>query len=107
MRIAKIDEDFIEFNTGDKITFDHEYDCCEFNYADFSQIDDLAKEMEFKAPLQFEKVDGSGFRFGNKNKMVFVPCYSVQNGYYTISLDIYYNGKDVFSLSCKPVDSKP
>lgn len=91
IKIVKVGEEQLVFSDGVDIYSLHEPDCCEYNYADFSQIDDLAKEWEFEHPIIFEKCD-YGFRFGNNNKMVFVPCYSNQNGYYSYSVDIYYNG---------------
>ena len=91
MKIKTVCEDYIEFDTGDKITFDHEQDCCERNFADFMSIDDLALLWEFEKPLIFEAIERAGFRFGNPGKMVFVPCYSYQNGYYTEEIDIYFN----------------
>lgn len=45
--------------------------------------------------LKFEEVDGYGFRFGNGgDEMFFIPCYNVQNGYYSSDVDIYYIGGD-------------
>lgn len=94
MKIKTIDEYAITFDNGNTITFDHDYDCCEWNYADFQQIDDIARNWKFNENLDFESVEGSGFRFGNlPNKMVFVPCYSEQNGYYSSDIDIYYNNE--------------
>lgn len=99
MRIVRITPDLVQFNTGDVITYHHSPDCCEFNYADFKQIDDIALRTSFESPLSFEKVGTTGFRFGNQPlKMFFVPCYSEQNGYYSNDLDIFYNGKKVFNL---------
>lgn len=82
-----------------RLVFSDGVDICSFqapedygyHYAAFTSIDDIAKEWEFEHPIIFEKCDW-GFRFGNKDKMVFVPCYSEQNGYYSYSVDIYYNG---------------
>ena len=94
MKIKTINEDVIIFDNGNIITFGHEQDCCEENYADFQQIDDIARNWKFDENLDFEAVEGFGFRFGNlPNKMVFVPCYSDQNGYYSSDIDIYYNGE--------------
>ena len=93
MKVKAITSEYIEFDNGSKITFDHEQDCCEYNYADFLQLEDTGIEQEdFKEPLQFE-VTETGFRFGNPGKMYYVPCYSSQNGYYTTEVDIYYNGE--------------
>lgn len=93
--IKNITEEYIEFSNGKKLTYDHENDCCEINYADFKQIDDLAFDMTFyENELVFEAVNECGIRFGNRGgNMVFIPCYSDQNGYYTTSVDLYYNGK--------------
>lgn len=104
MKIKKITNEYILFDNGSKITFDHYQDCCEYNYADFEQLEDTGIEQEeFREPLIFESVD-SGFRFGNKGKMYFVPCYSDQNGWYTTEVDIYYNGKCVCNTNGECVD---
>lgn len=103
MKIKQCTELFIVFDNGNTITFHHEQDCCEHNYADFKQLDDLAKETEFDEDLKFEVVDQAGFRFGNEGKMFFVPCYSWQNGYYGSDIDILYNGKLALNLFCKMV----
>ena len=90
IKITNITEEAIEFSDGSRITFDHAQDCCEWNWADFSQLDDLARAHNFQRPLCFEAVQNSGFRFGDSRRMFFVPCYSDQNGYYTDEIDIYY-----------------
>ena len=90
IKITNITDEAIEFSDGSRITFDHSQDCCEWNWADFSQLDDLARAYNFQLPLRFEAVQNSGFRFGDSRRMFFVPCYSDQNGYYTDEIDIYY-----------------
>lgn len=101
MKIISVTSDAIIFDNGDEITFDHVEDCCEYNYAAFEEIDDLAKNFEFSENLIFEAVPNSGFRFGdNPQNMVFVPCYSKQNGYYSSNVDIYYNDKQVLNADC-------
>lgn len=98
MKIKKITDKCILFDNGSEIAFGHEQECCECNYADFEQLEDTGIEQEdFTEPLTFESTD-SGFRFGNKGKMYYVPCYSLQNGYYTCDVDIYYNDKCVCSI---------
>lgn len=96
IKIASAETETLTFTDGTCLESRHDPDCCEYNYADFSQVDDLAREWEFEHPLMFESCDG-GFRFGNENKMVFVPCYSIQNGYYSYDVDILLNGKEVLS----------
>lgn len=103
MRIVEISEDAIRFDGGHSITFCHDIDCYEENYADFEQIDDIARAATFTHPLQFEAVDGSGFRFGNENNMHFVPCYSYQSGYYTSDISIFYDGKEVLSFDAEMI----
>lgn len=101
MKIKKVTDEYIEFDNGDKITYDHERDCCETNYADFEQIETFAYGLEFDEQLIFEEVSGSGFRFGNLGKMFFIPCYSQQNGYYSSDVDIYYNDERVLNVGCE------
>ena len=36
MRIKTVTDENIVFDNGNVISFDHEQDCCEYNYADFS-----------------------------------------------------------------------
>ena len=102
MKIKEVNDKKILFDNGNVITFDHEQDWCEYNYAQFDALEELAFEIEFDENLTFEAVDGSGFRFGNlPQKMFFIPCYSSQNGYYSDYIDIYYNGENVIGLSCQ------
>lgn len=99
MKIKAVDVEYIMFDNGTNITFDHCADCCEYNYADFMQIEDEALSFDFEEPLDFEVVELSGFRFGNKGRrMFFIPCYSDQNGYYSSDVQIYCNGNLVVDL---------
>lgn len=103
MKIKQITEEKIIFDNGNFITYDHEPDCCEWNYADFEQLKDtVSMDIEFDEKLLFEAIDGYGFKFGNLGNMFFVPCYSYQNGYYSTDIQIYYgyDNKDGF-LSIK------
>lgn len=98
MKIARLDSCELVFDNGSRISSHWEQDCCERNYADFEYLKDdkVCMNTDFKEPLVFQKVDGYGFRFGNKpSKMFYVPCYSEQNGYYTSEVDIYYKGEIV------------
>ena len=104
MRIKETTEEHILFDNGDKIEFSHFQCCCECNYADFNQLEKIAFHADFETPLEFEKVEDSGFRFGNKGKMFYVPCYSEQNGYYSSDVDIYFNGDQVLNVDAKLVE---
>jgi len=100
MKVVKINDEMVLFDNGYKITYDHDQDCCECNYADFEQLRDTGIEKEdFSPDLIFVGVGDYGFRFGNPGKMYYVPCYSQQNGYYTYAVDIYYNNKLMLNLS--------
>lgn len=92
MKIIKIDDDFVEFDDGTKITSVHYQDCCEHVYADFKQLKDTNIMMEDFDEIKIEKVLGSGFKIG----AYFVPCYNSQNGYYNsdLSLAISKPGKE-------------
>ncbi len=100
--ITTINNEEIIFSDGSRISYDHDHDCCEDNYADFEQLDDIARGTDFNTnDMVFKKAD-CGFMFGNEpTKMFFVPCYSEQNGYYTTDVDIYYNGNEVLETEGK------
>lgn len=101
-KIVEVGENLIRFSDGTTITGHHHQDCCEYNYADCGQVDDIALSTEFDTSnLVFEEVADSGFRFGNApSKMFFVPCYSSQNGYYSSDIEIQVNGEAVLSIDC-------
>lgn len=103
MKIVNVDGDGIYFDNNKAITYYHKKDCCEHNYADFEQIDDLALQAEFDENLIFKPLEGFGFRFGNEDKMFFIPCYSEQNGYYSSDIKIYYNDVEVLNVECREV----
>lgn len=98
MKISKVTDEAIIFDNGNTITFNHCQDCCEYNYADFSQIEEMALDYEFDENLIFEAVENAGFRFGDKGMMFFIPCYSEQNGYYSCDIQIYYNRHEVLDF---------
>ena len=104
MKIKEGTDEQIIFDNGSILTYTHEQDCCEYNYADFSQLDKEAYDYAFtENELQFEIVEGSGFRFGSRNgyKMFFIPCYSEQNGYYSSDILIEYTGSSSLHLDCQ------
>jgi hypothetical protein len=89
-RIAEVTANVLTFEDGSRIVCDHEQDCCEWNYADFEQVDDLARAYSFDLDdMHFEYAPG-GFRFGDSRRMFFVPCYSNQNGYYSSIINVSY-----------------
>lgn len=106
--ITEIHTTGITFSDGSKITDYHDADCCEDNYADYEQLDDIAKKYNFHTPLKFEAIDEKGFRFGDDEQMFFVPCYSNQNGWYSSDIEIWYyhNGQNeqVLYFDCEMLD---
>lgn len=102
-KIIRLEDNLIEFSNGTLITCDHSQDCCEWNYADCTNIDDLARNYDFNtSKLTFESVEGCGFRFGDHpQRMFFVACYSEQNGYYSSDIDVYLNGEHQINLECE------
>lgn len=102
MKIKKITDEKIIFDNGNEISYFHDQDCCENNYADFEQLEELALSYDFEEDLIFEKLDKQGFRFGDKGLMFFIPCYSEQNGYYSSDINICYNDNIVLHFDCEP-----
>lgn len=107
MKIKEVTYEHILFDNGNEITFDHEQDCCECNYADFSVLtkNDVNYDYDFDEELIFTFTDGLGFLFASRDEYdnlhgVFIPCYSDQNGYYSTEIDILYNGKVVLEGCC-------
>lgn len=102
-KIAELYEDHLKFDNGDTITTSHCARCCENNYADFEQLDTIARNTDFDTKnIEIDFLPDQGFRFGNKpSKMFFVPCYSKQNGYYSTQIDIYVNGRYIGEVDCK------
>ena len=94
MKIIKVNDDIITFDNGSTISYGSEERYAN-NYADFEQLEELAYDVNFNEPLDFELCD-YGFRFGNKGRiMFFIPCYSEQNGYYDDRINVYYNNSKI------------
>ena len=108
MKIESWNDEEIRFSDGSTITYDHEPDCCEYNYADFSVLEVFYDGREFDDYCV--KTCDDGFLLVLRDwwgeKSVFIPCYSAQNGYYSSDVDIYVNnkGRYVFHAFGKLVD---
>ena len=79
----------IEFSDGSVLVDIHYQDCCENVYADFSNLDSDIMSYDFKGAIKIEKAQ-NGLKFGDNRRWFFVPCYNVQNGYYSDNLSIAY-----------------
>lgn len=104
MRIVEVTDHEIRFDNGNIITYFHDQGCCEENYADFNILNEntVNYDYDFDPDLTFKKVDGEGFLFGNEGHMIFIPCYSDQNGYYSSDIEIIY-GKKPLTFECKMI----
>lgn len=107
MKIESWDDERITFDDGSYISYDHEQDCCEYNYADFSVLDVMLGRdkdyIEFDS-FEIDTVDDGGFliklKLANDRVLrgayhnIFIPCYSEQNGYYSDDITIIYSDKN-------------
>lgn len=102
MKIKRVTENEIVFDNGNLITYFHDQDCCECNYADFTVLTKgtIYIDHDFDPNLQFEFIEDEGFTFGDEVAKLFIPCYSDQNGYYSTDIEILYNGKRVLYGYC-------
>lgn len=92
----------IKFDNGLELWDHHDQDCCESVYADFSVADSYnciagdksVYDLDFddKTLLDtIERVCGEGFNlFDREGNSVFIPCYNVQNGWYSSDLSLRY-----------------
>lgn len=96
MKIREINCDGVFFDNNSQIRGYHSQDCCEDVYADFEYLRDETEleDYDFEETIEFENVPHAGFRFGDSRRKFFVPCYNIQNGYYSDELTIEYYDKD-------------
>lgn len=94
MKIVNYTHEKIEFDDGSYLCHEHDQVCCEDNYADFEQIEKSALNHDFDKET-FRLISNEyGFRFGDKNRTFFIPCYSEQNGCYGTDVSIFYRDRD-------------
>lgn len=104
LKLTKFDDEMIYFSDGSTISYSHDQDCCECNYADFSVLENY-KDLLDKEWDEFTvgPIDGMGIMLtliGNNEfgipitPGILIPCYSEQNGYYSANLDIAVNRPD-------------
>lgn len=98
IKLTKFDDEMIYFSDGSTISYHHDQDCCECNYADFSVLENykdlLDKEWD---DFTVGPIDGTGIMLtliGHNEFGILIPCYSDQNGYYSTDLDILVNRPD-------------
>lgn len=93
MKIKKIDPLGIVFDNGNVLIYEHYQDCCEEVYADWEYLKDECGiyDADF-TDIDIEPVEHKGIRICGKHRSFFVPCYNIQNGYYSDKLDIRLMG---------------
>lgn len=91
-KVVKICQYEIEFDDGTRIYSDHERDCCENHYLDFSHLtlDDFeGLVFDLTCDSFFERVAGYGIRLVPLvGHPVSVPGYASNNGYYSSDLTL-------------------
>lgn len=94
----------LSFEDGETISYEtqHDQDCCEHVYGDFSIFNYYKDELLNKELIEIElvKVEGDGFllRFNDifyGSTKVFIPCYDFQNGYYSSELKLQITRNEV------------
>lgn len=78
-------DEILELTDGRTIVANHDSDCCEYNYADWSSLDDTGfyQENFFNKKIIIDEWEG-GFRING----YAVNCYSQQNGYYSNAITV-------------------
>lgn len=84
MKINNISHDGVELYNGIKVTDYHDQECCECVFADWNALKDTTFENEIFNNVKIEKIKDSGFKING----YFVPCYNIQNGYYSSDLEL-------------------
>ncbi len=88
IRLSYATDEKIFFSDESFIDFNHDADCCENNYADFTSVND---SILLGVPL--ERLDLEASEYGFLLNGYLVNCYSEQNGYYSDEVSIYYKNK--------------
>lgn len=84
MKCIEIISEKLIFSDGTVIYSHHDQDCCEEVYADFTALEDTTFKDEDFSEIVIEEVKTSGIRING----YFVPCYDIQNGYYSNNLKL-------------------
>jgi hypothetical protein len=90
--VTYVDSDLILFDDGSKLYSDHDSECCETHYLDFSGLtlgDFTGLNFDLSSGDFFEKVEDYGIRLLPVNgQPVSVPGYGYNNGYYSHTLTL-------------------
>lgn len=99
MKIVSITSEGLRFNNGFSLKDYHYQDCCEQVYADWESLKDqsLIFKVKFDNSIieKCKVVPDSGINiYSTCGKRFFIPCYNIQNGWYSNDLSIKLYNKD-------------
>jgi hypothetical protein len=98
LKVVKLTSDEIVFDGGYKLYSDHDQDCCENHYLDFSDLnieDFEGLEFNLEAENFFNRIEDYGIELKPiKGHSVKVPGYADNNGYYGSNIDLILEGND-------------
>jgi len=102
-KVVKIDSESIEFDNGLILSSNHDQDCCENHYLDFSGLtleDFQGLEFDLSTANFFERVEDYGIRLKPlTNFPVSVPGYGYNNGYYSSNLTLTLSDGRTWEIS--------
>ncbi len=107
MKIEKIVDGIVLFDNGTRMFSEHESECCEHHWAEFSQLNlynlnpktgDVISITDLDFPERIEDniqlIEGEGFNLvASDGSKYFVPCYGENNGYYSTNLELVIDKK--------------
>ena len=98
VKVVEVTGDSLKFDSGLKLTSDHEQDCCESHYlsfADLSLKDFEGLEFDLSNEDFFERIEGYGIALKPiHGHPVRVPGYGDNNGYYSSNLSLVLENAD-------------
>lgn len=90
VKVVSITNGALVFDDHSRLLSDHDQDCCEHHYLDFSQLslaDFDGLEFDQSSPDFFERVPDYGIRLLPANgHPIGVPGYGYNNGFYSANL---------------------
>lgn len=109
MKLKTWNDDTVVFDDGTVVAYEHDQECCEVNWADFSVLGIAShfRDLVFSS-LHIDPIDGAGFNMvpldGDgipiSGATVFIPCYSDQNGYYSDDITITVSNQSAIERVC-------
>ena len=98
LKVARIENDVLIFEDGTKLYSNHEQDCCENHYLDFSNLDiSDFDDLEFNLTNDsfFKRIKEYGIELiPIKGHSVKIAGYGSNNGYYSSDIDLVVADSD-------------